>query len=92
MSTMHFRSYRDVVLKVVPVTYPVDPHVHCHMQSMMEFYKLSSNLKDDDELWNINTSETEGNHDVAGLDMSTNPMTQPLKIKKFNIGQMRIQS
>ena len=27
---------RDVVLKVVPVTYPVDPHAHCHMQLMME--------------------------------------------------------
>ena len=27
---------QDVVLKVVPVAYPVDPHAHCHMQSMME--------------------------------------------------------
>ena len=26
---------RDVILKVVLVAYPVDPHVHYHIQSMM---------------------------------------------------------
>ena len=41
---------RDVVLKVVPVAYPVDPHAHCHLQSMMECYNMSGELEDDDEL------------------------------------------
>ena len=41
---------RDMVLKVVPVAYPVDPHAHCHMQSMMECYNVSGKLEDDDEL------------------------------------------
>ena len=39
----------DVVLKVVPVAYPMDPHAHCHPQSMMQCYNLSGELEDDDE-------------------------------------------
>ena len=31
---------RNVVLKVVSISYRVDPHVHCGMQSMMECYNL----------------------------------------------------
>ena len=38
----------DVVLKVVLVAYPVDPHAHCHMQSMMECYNVSGKRDDDD--------------------------------------------
>ena len=76
----------DVVLKFVSVAYPVDPHAHCHMQSMMECYNISRKSKDDDELQNINILETEGSRDVAASEVSTNPMTQPLNIKKFNIG------
>ena len=45
---------RDMVLKVFRVAYPVDPHVHCHMQSMMECYNVSGRPEDDDELRNIN--------------------------------------
>ena len=51
---------RDVVLKVVLVAYLVDPHVQCHLQSMMECYNISGEPEDDDELRNINISETEG--------------------------------
>ena len=40
----------DVVLKVIPVTYLVDPHVHCQMQSMMECYNVTGGLEDDDDL------------------------------------------
>ena len=73
-------------MKVVPVAYPVDPHAHCHMQSMMECYKISGESKEDDEQCNINIPETEGSQDVAAPDVSTDPMTQPLEIKKVNIG------
>ena len=41
---------RDVVLKVVPVAYLVDPHAHFHMQLMMECYNVSGEPEDDDEL------------------------------------------
>ena len=34
----------DVVLKVVPFAYPMDPHAHCHMQLMMECYNVSGKL------------------------------------------------
>ena len=76
----------DVVLKLVSVTYPMDPHVHCHMQSMMEWYNRSGEPEDDDELWNINIPETEGSRDVVALDIAIDPMSQPLKIRKVNIG------
>ena len=56
------------------------------MQSMMEFYNMFKELEDDDELWNIYISETEGIRDVATLDVPTDPMIQSLKIKKVNIG------
>ena len=66
---------QDMVLKVVPVTYPVDPHVHCHMQSMMECYNVSSKPEDDDELWNINILETKGSRDVTAPDIPIDPMS-----------------
>ena len=75
-----------MVLKVVPVTYLVDPHAHCHMQSMMECYNVSGELEDDAKLRNINISEKEESRDVAASYVPTDPMTQPLKIDKVNIG------
>ena len=77
----------DVVLKVVPVAYLVDPHAHCLMQSMMTCYNLSREPEDDDELWNVNILESEGSHDVAAPDIPTDSMSQPLNIRKVNIGQ-----
>ena len=56
------------------------------MQSMMECYNILGESEDDDELRNINIPETEGIQDVTTPNVSTDPMTQPLKIKKFNIG------
>ena len=63
-----------MVLKVVPVAYPVDPHAHCHMQPMMECYNVSGEPEDDDELLNINIPEIEGSRDVAAPDIPTDPM------------------
>ena len=64
----------------------MDPHLQCHIQSMMECYNISSNPKDDDELCNINIPETEGIQDVTASNVLTDPMTQPLKLRKVNIG------
>ena len=75
-----------VVFKVFPVTYPMDPHAHCHMQSMMECYNIYVEPEDDDELSNITILETKGSHDVAAPDVLTDPMNQPLKSRKVNIG------
>ena len=52
----------------------------------MACYNISGKLEDDDELRNINITETEGSHDVTSLYVPTDPMTHPLKIKKVNIG------
>ena len=76
----------DKVLKIVRVAYPVDPHVHCHNQSMMEFYNMYGGPEDDDELQNINIPETKGSRNFATLDILTDPMNQLLKIRKSNIG------
>ena len=74
------------MLKVVPVTYPVDPHAHCSMQSMMTCYNLYREPEDDDELQNVNIPDSEGSHDVAAPDIPMDSMSQSLKIKKVNIG------
>ena len=86
MQTFHFiDANRDVnnplqiipymVLKFVPVAYPVFPHVQCHMQSIMECYNMSGKPKYDDELQNINVLETEGSKDGATPDVPTDPMS-----------------
>ena len=82
---------QDVVLNVVPVSYPVDPHAHCHMQSMMECYNVSGELEDDDELQNINISDAEGSRDVTAPYLPTDPINQPLKILKVNTGMKENQ-
>ena len=74
-----------MVLKNVPVAYVVDPHVHSHMQPIMECYNVSGEPEDVDELQNINILEAEGSRDVAP-NIPTDTMSQPLKIRKVNIG------
>ena len=76
----------DVVLKVIPVTYLVDPHVHYSMQSMMTCYNLSREPEDDDEVHNVIIPYLEGSHDVAAPDIPMDSMSQPLKIRRVNIG------
>ena len=49
---------QDVVLKVGPVAYPMDPHMHFHMKEMMECYNVSREPKDDYEIRNIIILET----------------------------------
>ena len=78
----------DVVLKVTPVTYPVDPHAHCSIQSMMACYNLLGEPKDDDELRNVNILESKGIRGVAALDIPTESMNQPLRIQKVDIGMI----
>ena len=42
--------------------------------------------EDDDELRNINILKTEGSRDIAAPYVPTDPMSQPLKIRKVKIG------
>ena len=77
---------RDIVLKVTPVTYPIDPHANCSIQSMMMCYNLSREPEDDDEWHNVNIPEYEGIHSVATLDIPMDSMNQPLRIRKVHIG------
>ena len=53
---------------------------------MMECYNVSGKPKDDHGLWNINIPKTKGSRDVTAPDIPTEPMNQPLDIRKFNIG------
>ena len=76
----------DVVLKVVWVAYPVDPHESCHIRPMMECYNMFGGPADNDGLQNINIPETKESRDVASPDILTDPMNQLLNIRKVNIG------
>ena len=78
----------DVILKVTPVAYLVDPHAHFSIQSMMAYYNLSREPEDDDELQNVNIPEFEGIYDVAAPDIPTDLMSQLLRIQKVNIGSV----
>ena len=54
---------------------------------MMECYNVSGGTEDDDDLQNINIPEIEESRDVTALDIPTDPMNHPLKIRKVNIGK-----
>ena len=70
----------NVVLKVIPVAYPIDPHAHCSIQSMMTCYNLFGEPEGHDELWNVNILESEGSHGVTSPDIPIDLMNQPLRI------------
>ena len=53
---------------------------------MMTCYNLFGEPEDDDELRNVNISESEGSHDVIVLGIQMESMSHPLKIRKVNIG------
>ena len=53
---------------------------------MMECYNVIGGSDDEYDPWNINIPETGRNRDVTAPDVSTDPMNQPLKIGKVNIG------
>ena len=76
----------DIVLKVVPVAYPMDPHEAPMMQSMMECYNVIGRPEDEDDPPNINIQETKGSWDIVMPEMMTDKVNKPLKIQKFNIG------
>ena len=77
---------RDIVLKVIPVAYPVDPPANFSIQSMMTCYNLSGEPEDDDELQNVNILEFKGSHGVIAPNVPTDSMSQLLRIQKVNIG------
>ena len=53
---------------------------------MMTCYNLSGEPEDDDESRNVNILESEGSCNVTTPDITTDSMSQPLKIRKVNIG------
>ena len=76
----------DIIQKVVPVAYIVDPHVRCVMQSMMECYNVTGGPNDGDDPQNINILETKGSRDITAPDVPMYPMNQSLKNRKVSIG------
>ena len=77
-NTLHI--IRDIVLKVIPIAYPIDPHANCSIQSMMTCYNLSGKPEDDENLWNVNILEFEGSRGVATLHIPTDSMNHALRI------------
>ena len=52
----------------------------------MTCYNISGEPEDDDDIRNVNILESEGSRNVAAPEIPTDPMSQPLKIRKVNIG------
>ena len=48
-------------------------------------YSLSGEPEDDDDMRNVNILKLEGIFNVVAPEIPTDPMSQPLKIQKFNI-------
>ena len=53
---------------------------------MMTCYNLFGEPEDDDELQNVNITESEGSCDVTTPNTPMDSMSHPLKIRKVNIG------
>ena len=66
---------REVVLKVVPTAYPLDPHAQFHIPSLTTCYNISREPEDDDDMRNVNILESEGTCNVAAPDIPTDPMS-----------------
>ena len=75
----------DIVLKVTPVAYLVDPHANCSIQSMMMCYDFSEEPEGGDELRNVNIPESEGSRGVISPDILMDSMNQPVHIRKIDI-------
>ena len=70
----------DVVLKFVPVAYPVDLHEEPMMKSMMECHNVTGGPEDEDDTRNINIPKIEGSQDIAAAEILTDKINQPLKV------------
>ena len=53
---------------------------------MMECYNVMGGPNDGVDSWNVDIPEIEGSRDVTVPDIPKDPMNQPLKIRKVNIG------
>ena len=51
----------------------------------MEFYNVTWGPQESDDLWNINILKTKWSRNVIAPNVPTDPMNQPLKIRKVNI-------
>ena len=52
----------------------------------MEGYNVSRGQDDNGNLWNIKILKIGGSQDITAPNIPTNPMSQPLKIRKVKIG------
>ena len=55
----------------------------------MTCYNLFGEPEDDDELWNVNIPKSKGSCNIVAPDISTDSMSQPLRIRKVNIGSAK---
>ena len=70
-------------------TLPVhtQPEWAIHLEEALECYNFEAEPEDEDEdPRNINISESEGTRDVDGPKLQSPEITEPIKIKKINIG------
>ena len=76
------KIFEDYTLSV-----QTQPDWSIQLKDALECYNFEAKLEDEDEdPHNTNIPESEGTHDVEGPQLEIPAITEPIKIKKINIG------
>ena len=77
------------VLGIVSTRLPTRPQwTTTTLQMMMEFYNVSGECDEEDDMRAVDNIESKGSRNIEPLDMPNNKFKQPLTIKKVNIGKI----
>ena len=69
------------------ISVPAQPEWTIQLEEVLECYNFASELEEGEEdPRNTNIPESEGTRDVGGPQLETPAITEPIKIKKVNIG------
>ena len=69
------------------ISVPAQPEWDIQLEEALECYNFTSELGDEDEdPRNTNIPDSEGTRDVWGPQLEIPAITEPIKIKKINIG------
>ena len=82
LDVINIKIFEDCTLSV-----SAQPDWAVQLDQALECYNFASEPEEEDEdPHNINIPESEGTRDVDGPNLETTAITEPIKIKKINIG------
>ena len=68
------------------ISVSAQPEWAIHLKEALECYNFASEPEEDEDPHDTNILESEGTHDVEGPQLEIPAITEPIKIKKINIG------